>query len=78
MEFKNIVCESEIGSFFYQVQTDVGAALFRSLMKRGPANLVRHKEKELGSDLFTNDKHKIILTIILILYWSSYRILKVN
>ena len=48
MEFNNIICESEICSFFYQVQTDVGAALFGSLMKRGPPNLGQHKEKELG------------------------------
>ena len=47
MELNNIICESEICSFFYQVQTDVGAALFGSLMKRGPPNLGQHMEKEL-------------------------------
>ena len=75
MEFNNIISESEIGSFFYQVQTDVGAALLGSLMKRGPPHLGRHTKKELrlrfiyvwhNTDYYTQ------------LYRSSYRISKVD
>ena len=46
MEFNNIISDSEICSFFYQVQTDVGAALLGSLMKRGPPNLGQQNEKQ--------------------------------